>query len=542
MNRHPDPKNSHRDNPCFDSASRHCATPPASVLQWSSWLCEAGVLPTAEGSSSELLARYGPGSQNLAPVLLRSWNRCLRQSPAWSQSRRTVSWLEAQIAAGAAITWGLPGNRDSQVTNWVGRRLIFWPRGIPTGRRVGIVSSRLGRPREKHPRWFAAFRELCRQLPRDNSLLLTACGTVTDPYLQRCGELFAHRLVRFVLPPSASRHSRAKRPWFPQTWMDAVAGTPESPWVWPAVVSPPIPATPIGPWPLRDQILIAGSDILWVLRLRQGGHVEGLLKRLLASANGNPAGAVHLAVGRGLVTRALAETLEGRGVCRANWTVPPVVSRTNVAAKPTTIPRGTTAILPASQIPGGDFLTHCTRAADGPWPDQTEADYLDALILGREDADHSSLATLGRIASNQLLIASAAAIRGSEPVVCFTSVPLAELNRLHTFRAHRRRWDFAPHGISINRKWLEDRGARPAIYGDAAMYEQLEPSQRPFFQRIRGGKRDQFAWLEEREWRHQGNLSLHELPRDAAFLFVPTQEQARWLESRSRWPIVVIEW
>ena len=84
-------------------------------------------------------------------------------------------------------------------------------------------------------------------------------------------------------------------------------------------------------------------------------------------------------------------------------------------------------ILTVDEIPLADYLTHCTRGADGPWPDQDRAEYLDSLILGRPDAAHSALAALTRIVQQRRLLATGRAIRGGTPVVCFTAVGIAEL-------------------------------------------------------------------------------------------------------------------
>jgi len=120
-------------------------------------------------------------------------------------------------------------------------------------------------------------------------------------------------------------------------------------------------------------------------------------------------------------------------------------------------------ILTMTEIPRADYLTHCTRGTDGPWPDQDRAEYLDNLILGRPDAAHSALSALTRIVQQRRLLATGRAIRGGTPVVCFTAAGIAELRHLRTFRSHRRRWDFEPYGIGVSREWLEQRGQRPSV-------------------------------------------------------------------------------
>ncbi len=112
-----------------------------------------------------------------------------------------------------------------------------------------------------------------------------------------------------------------------------------------------------------------------------------------------------------------------------------------------------------------EWLLHWTRAATGPWPGETSEEFLDALILQTETADHSAVTTLLRILSEGILRASAEGIRGSFPVVAFTGVPLQEFRKRRVFRKHRHRFDFEPWGIAIRRNSLVSLGIRPVIYG-----------------------------------------------------------------------------
>jgi hypothetical protein len=232
-----------------------------------------------------------------------------------------------------------------------------------------------------------------------------------------------------------------------------------------------------------------------------------------------------------------------------------------------------------------DFLTHTTRACVGPWPDQSRDDFIDSLLDGRPDADHSPLAALVRIVTQRRLIASSLAIRGRYRIVSFTAVPLAELPRLRVFRSHRSRWDFEPYGICIRREWLERRGAQPVRYGGEPDWQRMAEPDRPFFQLVRRVDRGEFGrrhtpeqladqtagrpftptispgearesglatgdaagnaervaidWTVEHEWRHLGDLDLSALGRDEALLFVPDEEKARLLLEFSPWPVTV---
>jgi hypothetical protein len=189
-------------------------------------------------------------------------------------------------------------------------------------------------------------------------------------------------------------------------------------------------------------------------------------------------------------------------------------------------------------------LSHCTRQQAGPWPDQAAEDYLDDLILARGDTQHSALAALKRIVRTRRLVATGRTIRGSAPVVSFTDVPLAELDRLRVFRPHRGRWDFEPYGICIRRDWLIQRGTRSVRYGDEALWQGLLAAERPFFQlsrtRPRRGNRT-IDWTVEREWRHVGDVDLRCLAPDEGLLFVPTEVAAYELAAVSPWPVTVLK-
>ena len=189
-----------------------------------------------------------------------------------------------------------------------------------------------------------------------------------------------------------------------------------------------------------------------------------------------------------------------------------------------------------------DFLTHCTRRRHGPWPEQTEREFLDDLILDRPDAVHSALASLLRILKSRKLIATGDTIRGGFPVVSFTEVSAAELQRLRVFRPHRGRWDFQPYGLSIRRAWLVDHGCRAVRYAEEHDWKELPDAERPFFQKstspTKGG--GEIQWTVEQEWRHPGDIDLECLGGEDAFVFVPNQQAATAAESFSRWPIRLV--
>jgi hypothetical protein len=309
---------------------------------------------------------------------------------------------------------------------------------------------------------------------------------------------------------------------------------------WPAIVSPPLHDFSREQIPARDAIVVAASDRMIACRVRRGGNISRLLERRLAEPRRRTGSHVAIMVGEGFVSPGLARQFASQGAALHAMT-PQHVSRIPVNETPPPDQLREHARIPVIEdIKLVNYLSHCTRGVDGPWPDQNRADYLDGLLLGRADATHSALATLARIVQQQCLLATGRAIRGGTPVVCFTDVEIVAISKLRTFRAHRTRWDFEPYGISIAKDWLVERNTHPVLYGDEILWKQLAEPQRPYFQRRWSGRNNAIDWSVEREWRHMGTLNLADVPPDAAFVFVPTRDEAEHLSALSRWPVVVV--
>ena len=73
----------------------------------------------------------------------------LRQA---QQLVRLHDWL---ATTSAKLTCGWPGGTRNSFASWTGTSLIWWPHGIPVGRKVAWVSSRLGRAIDERHDWFA---------------------------------------------------------------------------------------------------------------------------------------------------------------------------------------------------------------------------------------------------------------------------------------------------------------------------------------------------------------------------------------------------
>jgi hypothetical protein len=404
--------------------------------------------------------------------------------------------------------------------------------------------------------------------------LLTAASTTTARFIERCASLFGLRLLRVDL--AADDMPLAK--WFLRVRDQQPAETTE--WRSEVFLSPPLAPLETAAErdadylaaPSRDRAVVAMSDRLLVFHLRRGGHSDRLVRARLTDRTW-PLASVYVALGPDLVRRDAAHELLGLGAVGWMLMEKPQTEQCkfersesqqseqrhlerglgNGQLKAGELPTAPAAIadtlaiariIPVPSAEDWPYLTHCTRRRDGPWPDQGEQDYLDDLILQRAGADHSPLAALWRLVVQQRIIATSETIRGATGVVSFTTIPLAELGRLHTFRPHRARWDFEPYGICIRRDWLERRGSRPVYYGDDELWDRLPPGDRPYFQ-LRQTRRstgaDVIDWTVEQEWRHIGDVLLRELPADAALLFVSAPAEAEQLSSVSRWPVTSIQ-
>jgi hypothetical protein len=530
-------------------------------------LNEAGLLPAGQGFS---VPNTVDGlAEDMIPVLIRLWDGAGGTDSSTDANREAqlVQRLRDWHDQGARLTLGLPGHAPRAADRWLGCRLVWWPCGVPSGRRVALVSSRLGRALDNQKTWFTVLRAACAKIDCREDLLLTSMSTTTAAYVERAASLFGLRVLRIEVPQD---ESKPLRQWFDRLEARLDRGADDQ--FFRVSLSPPIDTrhgpidAAVGHIPLRDRAMVALSDRLMAFRVRQNGHVHQLIKARLSDA-GWPAASVYLALGPDLVRTEMAGELMDQGA--VGWVVLGAIGdavedsvRSPAVGAPRKAGIGSPSERTASGgVAGGErrptvkivpmppsdhwpYLTHCTRRREGPWPEQNDADHIDDLILARPDADHSALSALRRILSQRRLIATAQAIRGGTRVVSFTAVPLGELRRLRVFRPHRGRWDFEPYGICIRREWLEGCGARHVHYGDDQLWETLSPEERPFFQlrkTRRPAESGRIDWSIEDEWRVIGDVELSRIPNDAALVFVPGRAEAEIVAKISRWPVTVID-
>jgi hypothetical protein len=186
------------------------------------------------------------------------------------------------------------------------------------------------------------------------------------------------------------------------------------------------------------------------------------------------------------------------------------------------------------------YLVHCTRARDGAWPDQSMADYFDEAIRLEWHRPSEPVESLARILTGQRLIATNHLRRGTLRTVCFSGRRLSELLAMRRFQSHLARWDWEPYGMAIRCDRLVSLGAQRVEYLSESSRKRLTADQSAFSQPLpeRDGDRD---WRDEQEWRVLGDVRLHRLGCEHAFVFVPSIRDARLLAPLSRWPIVVLD-
>lgn len=433
--------------------------------------------------------------------------------------------------SGGAWSWGLPDERHALAEELLGKRLILWPGGFPPPASVAVISSR--QKGGWNGRWLEAFRMACRAALQWQRPLVTADKCFTDRLVSRAAQRTGLPLIRVHMPPakvSSLGHwiARAQR----RPLADDGTSVYLSPLLDGALSSQPA----LSP---RDAMISVLAETIYVCAVRRGGNIERLIRRILATnaarhkqwfVNDDPQ----------MIDVSLLRSLFEYGA--VPWRVCPETVSTKGETLQKCAADGRPAPPPSPL--SGDFLTHCTRSPLGPWPDETEQEYLDERLDGGGEEPRTALGALRRILRQESIRGTAATIRGGTKVVCLTEERLHRLADLRVFRIHRHRWDFEPFGICLSRSWLRQRGARPVIYGDDATWQQLQAHQRPFFQRQQSRVSDAggpIDWQREREWRYLGDLCLRQLPTERAFCFVPTHADARELAAYCRWPIIILE-
>ena len=490
-------------------------------------LAQLGALPKADDSAPKTALP----DQSIPDVLFELWTvrRNSTSGAAQKKAERILTWLRKQSEQRAAAEL-VSGSREKSLSESIGDRILWWPNGKPAGRRIAIVSSRIGRNYESRPEWFETLR-LASGTLETNDQLVTSDGLTTHPFVSQLSEMMSVPFVDIQLAPARRAVSR----WF--DWLIENADAERTPNASPVFVSPAIHRDE-HLLPDRDLIVSQMADQLWILSLRRTGSLAEILFRRLKDSTFAP-GSVRLLCGNGLVSEELARPLQELGaVC---WYLTSKDTEAKSEARPSTpiCPAGSTA-RGIEDLDESEWLTHCTRKAALHVSAKAEAEQIEKLVLS-EANDCSPFESLLRIVSEGRLRASSEGIRGDFSVVCFSARSLSELLSHRTWQKHRTRWDFEPYGICLRKESLRKLGAGPVKYGNDDTWTQLAEEKRAWFQKSESQIGDRIVdWTKEMEWRTVGDIELTQFGSADAFAFVPTQEEAAKLQPHCRWPVRVV--
>lgn len=402
------------------------------------------------------------------------------------------------------------------------RHLLLVPDDFIPERTVALLSSRLSRDLAAQPEWFKFLRAALLHAYRDGQTLLTAPGTTCDRFIQHAAQRFHCRILPVMLSPSGDLAN----------WLTRLPEFDRSPAVY---VSPAATEENDG----TNSKLNADQALSWlahevrILHLRANSRTEQVAHQRLSEGMPGPTGpgpTLFLASSIRLFHPEFLERALARGALV--WHVTHVAKQSRKddetgAVAPTS---HSGPILPLIHFEDhGQFLLHCTRAPHGPWPDESNEEYLDRLILGSAGS-RSCLDALCRIAAQARLRSRADFNRSQVPVVSWTANRLEEIKQLRVFRPHLTRWDFEPYGVGIRADVLRDQyGARPVIYGTESDYDLLPEQDRPFFQVAQTLTRagNSIDWRLEKEWRIIGDVEFSSLADDELVYFVPSFTDAR---------------
>ena len=458
---------------------------------------------------------------------------------------------------------GLPGNEREHSRRWLGDRLFCFLSGPPQKRRIAPVSSRLKQRLDLDLWWFDLLRTLVLRCDAAEEMIVVVESTAPFLAASRAARLFGRTLIRFELPSIPTcRCDDDLRSWFSHC-LDLIKtadNQPSDESVERVLVSPELPPDLTGVndcdpefsgLPLGDRLLLAAADRIQILSCRPKGTVSKLLRHHLMDPDRTSIPVLMACDEKGLFSKPAKDLPVGW----VPWILQPMMLQENSnnfsAVAPTAqisdsgVPNGEDPQASGSQLLSNnplqtpdDWLLHWTRASAGPWPGESSEDFLDALILRTQTANHSAVTTLLRILSEGFLRASAEGIRGSSPVVAFTGVPLHEFRQRRVFRKHRHRFDFEPWGIAIRRNRLMDLGVRPVIYGDDEIWNSLNSDERRFFQKATSGGATNNS--DEFEWRAIGDVDLSHLSRTDVCVFVDSIEAAQLVSFHSPWNVIVV--
>ncbi len=236
---------------------------------------------------------------------------------------------------------------------------------------------------------------------------------------------------------------------------------------------------------IRDEIVVSMADIIIPVSIRPGGYLSELIETYQRD---------KMVVDDFRVTYD-----ENRGGYKEDYSAYQMVKWTDAD--------------------NWSYLTHWTRTSNGKWPREKDALYYQAVINSSDEYARSGKATLRRIINEGRLIASNKHMHKNIEAVAFTGLSPAESVKLMRWRPRLVAMNFEPYGIAIDKTLARQLGIRKVLYGSPEMYNVLSNADRPFFHSM--GEIGE--WMPEQEFRHLGDISFKEIPRDKLKIIVKTE-------------------
>lgn len=494
--------------------------------------------------------------------------------------------LQSLVQAGWRLVDRWPKATGGILETWLGRRFYLGRAEYLNSHQQysAIVSSQLGRHFSRQPLWPQLLDWALRAVHRDHACLLLVPGTTLynpSSHFAKAGGL---RSLELSLPRQPHGDDRQIADWLVEHLKLALTPasrpeTPESLSISPAWQSGP-GVSDLSRFSIRDRFAIGLADRILTLAIRPGGNVAGLLKHRLRTGQ-FPIGSVFIALQnishapqqahtlqqahtprqsqatprtRGqsipdlvpwldqgavgwVVLLREGDLLKNMAVCRPDSDCSTgTASARHCGAKPTILQMCAAASSLWRKEPvQWHNLTHCTRGSLGPLPHESPAAHLDRLWQAGSALPNTPLWTLIRILREQRLRGTTWLIRGNQPSVSLSAVPLKELLGRRHFQAHLGRWDWEPYGIMFHQGYLPQ--ARPVLYAKPSEFLRLPEADRVYFQ----PQDSKYDWSQEREWRVVGDLDLRSMPAEAATVFVRSQLEAVQLARESRFPVIWTE-
>ncbi|MFO0980038.1 MAG: hypothetical protein U0996_26810 [Planctomycetaceae bacterium] len=427
-------------------------------------------------------------------------------------------------------------------------------------RRLAIVSSRLSRRLDLEQRWFDLFRTSILHAVEEKHSVVVVRGTASAEVTFRAAVLFGLPIVACEFWPDADS---GKVP-SPDEWLEScherIRKEPRSEQfgvpvfrIW---ISPELPSTDFGEQTANeecspfepDRIAFQLATRVVVLSCRKGGNIQRAIRQhlesqhhrivpIIVAAEASNALLPEFGIPDGwvpwIVEQGITSGLPNRVALKRKHRMPEEQEQEEEQHREE---EGRTSNDPLSHP--DEWLCHWTRAAQGPWPDETRDDFLDQLILGCASADRSALAAILNIIATKKLRASSLGIRGSYSVVSLTEVPLHEFRQRRVFRKHRHRFDFEPFGIAIRKERLKLLRARPVVYGNDQDWAALDDEARPYYQKAT--RDSSTSNLDEQEWRVHGDVPLEDLAPDDVVVFTDLPEQQALLRQCTTWKVILV--